>query len=234
MAESEGAVKILAVADKVVDLIYGPNIGKYFADVELVLACGDLPYDYLEYIVTMLCVPLFFVRGNHDREWQHTAEGIVPAYPEGCVDLHRRVVAHRGLLLAGLEGSQRYKPGPYQYSEPEARWLLWSLWPRLLVNRLRTGRYLDVLVTHAPPRGIHDQPDRCHLGFQALVRFMERVRPRYLIHGHVHLYGHHQRWRSTYRDTEVINAFGYRLLEVSVPGQRPDSGRRGAQWGQGG
>lgn len=210
-------MRILVVADKVSELVYGPSIHKYFGDVELVLSCGDLPYDYLEYVVTLLGVPLLFVRGNHDRQWVQTEEGIQPALPQGCVDLHGRVVEVKGLLIAGLEGSQRYKPGPYQHTEREMRWYIRRLWPRLVLNRLRTGRYLDILVTHAPPRGIHDQADLCHQGFRSLVDFMDRFAPRYLVHGHVHLYGRDTRWRSTYRQTEVINAFGYRVLDVEVP-----------------
>jgi len=213
-------LKILVVADKVAELVHGPYIRKYFGDVELVLSCGDLPYDYLEYIVTMLGVPLLFVRGNHDREWVQTAQGVVPASPGGCVDADLRVVECGGLLIAGLQGSQRYKPGPYQYSDSEMAWRSMALWPALLRNRLRYGRYLDILITHAAPRGIHDQPDLCHRGFRSLVRFMDRFKPRYLIHGHIHLYGRDQPWRSIYRGTEVINAFGYRVVEVEAPGKQ--------------
>ncbi len=211
-------MKILAIADKVAELIYGPHIRKYFGDVDLVLACGDLPYDYLEYIVTMLTVPLYYVHGNHDRQWEQTLDGLVPAEPSGCINLDCRVVQHRGLWIAGLEGSRRYKPGPYQYSDREVALRSLALWPRLLATRLRHGRYLDILVTHAPPRGIHDQEDLCHQGFRSLLRFMERFRPRYLIHGHVHLYGANSRWRSSYQTTEVLNVYGYRVIDVSVPG----------------
>jgi Icc-related predicted phosphoesterase len=210
-------LRILAVADKVAELVYGPSIRKYFGDVELVLSCGDLPYEYLEYIVTMLSVPLFFVHGNHDRQWKQTERGIEPAYPGGCVDLHGRVVAYGGLLIAGLEGSLRYKPGPYQATDWEMAWQIRRMWPRLLFNRLYAGRYLDILLTHAPPRGVNDREDPCHRGFGSLVRFMDRFAPRYLIHGHVHLYGHSEPWRATYGNTEVLNAFGYRVIEVSVP-----------------
>ena len=218
--ETRLSVKILAVADQVVELLCGPGVGQRFGDVDLVVSCGDLPYDYLEYLVTLLNVPVFFVRGNHDARWKHGLEGQVPVCPQGCQDLHQRVVRHRGLLLAGLEGSHRYKPGPFQYTDWEMGWNVAGLWPALLWNRLRWGRYLDVLVTHAPPRGVHDQPDACHQGFQSLVRFMEWFRPRYLIHGHIHLYGSHQPWRTVYRDTEVVNAYGYRVIELTVPAKR--------------
>jgi Icc-related predicted phosphoesterase len=218
--ERKEPLKILAVADKVHELVYGASIRKYFGDVDVVLSCGDLPYDYLEYIVTMLMVPVFFVRGNHDREWEHTTEGLRAAYPGGCVDLHGRVLSHKGLLLAGLEGSQRYRPGPYQYTDAEVMRQIVRMWPRLWLNRLRTGRYVDILLTHSAPFGIGDQPDLCHRGFRSLVSFMDRFKPRYLIHGHIHLYGHNQPWRGVYRETQVLNAFGYRVIEVEVPERR--------------
>jgi Icc-related predicted phosphoesterase len=91
---------------------------------------------------------------------------------------------------------------------------VWSLTPWLVLNRLLYGRYLDILITHAPPFGIHDRPDVCHRGFRAFVTFMERFRPRYLIHGHVHVYHPHQEVETPYRDTQVINTYGYRTLEI--------------------
>ena len=213
-------MKILAVADKVAELVYGPNIRKYFGDVDLVISCGDLPYDYLEYIVTMLGVPVYFVHGNHDREAEYTPQGIIPAAPGGCVNLDGQVLRYKGLSLAGLEGSMRYRPGPFQYSEWQMRLRVAGMAGRLWWNRLRTGRFLDVLVTHAPPCGIHDRQDLCHRGFRSLLRFVERYRPRYLIHGHIHLYGHNEPWRTTYRDTLVLNAYGYRVLDIEVPATR--------------
>ncbi len=211
-------MKVLAVADRVSELVYGPGIRTHFGDVDLVISCGDLPYEYLEYIVTLLAVPLLFVHGNHDPAWRESEAGVEPASPGGCIDLHGRGVAHKGLLVAGLEGSPRYKPGPYQYSERGMAWQARRLWPRLLLNRVRYGRYLDVLVTHAPPFGIHDAGDPCHVGFRSLLRFLDRFRPRYLMHGHVHLCGCGAPWRTEYRETCVINVYGYRELEIDVPG----------------
>jgi Icc-related predicted phosphoesterase len=86
--------------------------------------------------------------------------------------------------------------------------------PSLIWNRLFYGRYLDILITHAPPQGIHDQPDRCHQGFRAFVTLMERFRPRYLIHGHVHVYSPMETIETVYKDTTVINTYGYRILEI--------------------
>jgi Icc-related predicted phosphoesterase len=86
--------------------------------------------------------------------------------------------------------------------------------PALALNRLRYGRCLDILVTHAPPEGIHDLTDPCHRGFHAFRTFMERFRPRFLVHGHVHVYNPQQTTETRYRDTMVINAYGYRTFEV--------------------
>ena len=105
----------------------------------------------------------------------------------------------------------------YQYTEFQMRQRVLSLAPRLLWNRLWQGRYLDILVTHAPPCGIHDQEDLCHTGFKSFIWLMDWVSPRYLLHGHVHLYLPNQRSRSVYITTEILNTYGYKLLEVDVP-----------------
>jgi hypothetical protein len=210
-------MKILTISDKVDELIYSPAIKHHFGDVDLVLGCGDLPHYYLEFIVTMLGGPLFYVIGNHGNavrgrygsrgEWE---------YPGGCENIDGHVIRYRKLLLAGLEGSMRYNNSPdFQYTEREMAWKVWQLVPTLLLNKLLYGRYLDILITHAPPLGVHDKPDRCHQGFRAYVTFMERFRPRYLIHGHVHVYSPLEQTDSVFQDTRVINTYGYRTLEIA-------------------
>ena len=97
---------------------------------------------------------------------------------------------------------------------------VWRLMPSLLMNRIRYGRYLDILITHAPPEGIHDRTDRCHQGFRAFVTFMQRFRPRYLIHGHVHVYSPNDPVETVYQDTTVLNTYGYRMLEIEEDGLR--------------
>jgi len=209
-------MKILTVSDKVDELLYSPAIKRLGADVDLVLGCGDLPAYYLEFIVTMLGGPLFYVIGNHGNAVRQ--QHLPPhqwEYPGGCENIDGRVVLYRGLLIAGLEGSMRYNANPYfQYTEREMAQKVWKLVPSLLLNRLRYGRYLDILITHAPPQGIHDRTDRCHQGFRAFTAFMERFRPRYLIHGHVHLYGPSDPAETVYLDTTVVNTYGYRMLEI--------------------
>lgn len=206
-------MKILAVSDHVVESVYSSHIRKRFGDVDMVLSCGDLPYSYMEYIVSMLNVPCFFVHGNHDHP-EYTADGRTLIEPGGWTNLDGQTVQDKGLLLAGLEGSMRYKPNaPFQYTESEMAYKVWCLAPALLMNRMLHGRYLDILITHSPPFGIHDGEDLPHRGFKALLWFMERFRPRYLLHGHKHVYGP-ETWRTRYLDTEVINVYPLRAIEL--------------------
>jgi len=208
-------MKILSVSDVVVDLIQSPDIAQRFSDVDLVLGCGDLPFEYMEYITTMLGRTLYFVYGNHAHHTRIVADGTIRHHePEGCINVHRRVTNHKGLLIGGLEGSMRYREGEHQYTQGEMSRLAASMAPRLWLNRWRYGRAIDILITHAPPYGIHDGADLCHQGFRALLTFMDRYRPRYLIHGHTHLYRQDARRVTRYGDTIVLNTYGYQVIEI--------------------
>jgi len=205
-------VKILALSDRVVDAVYSPRIRERFGDVDLLLSCGDLPYSYLEYVVTMLPLPAFYVHGNHDKP-ECTASGKTLTEPGGWTNLDGHVAKVGSLLLAGLGGSLRYRPGtPYQYTETEMKLKTLRLLPRLWLNRLRYGRYLDILITHAPPWGIHDGEDLPHRGFRVFLRLMERFRPGYLLHGHKHVY-RPQATRTTYGATTVVNVYPCAVIE---------------------
>jgi Icc-related predicted phosphoesterase len=213
-------VNILAVSDRVVEGIYSSHICERFGDVGMVLSCGDLSYSYLEYIVTMLNVPCLFVHGNHDQP-MHMADGRTLTKPGGWVNLDGRSVEVEGILLAGLEGSIRYKPrAPFQYTDSEMAYKIWRLTPALLMNRVFHGRYLDILVTHSPPFGIHDGDDLPHRGFKAFLWLMARFRPRYLLHGHKHVYGTEPP-RTRYRNTEIINVYPFRMIEYEAQRQEP-------------
>lgn len=214
-------MQFLTVSDEVVPHIYSLNVKERFGSVECALACGDLPYYYLEFIVTMLDVPCFYIHGNHDGV-EYTDGGEEISEPRGCVSLEGRSVCHDGLILAGLGGSIRYNnDSGAQYTETEMMFRVWRMTPRLLFNRRRYGRYLDILLTHAPPLDIHNGPDRPHRGFQAFLHFMDRFTPSYLIHGHIHRsYGFSAVTETRYRQTMVLNTAGYRLLSI-------DSAREG-------
>jgi Icc-related predicted phosphoesterase len=210
-------VKILALSDEVVESLYRPEVKDRFGDVDVILACGDLPYFYLEFMLTMLGKPLYYVHGNHDKPRQYLSDGRIIDRAEGCEPIEDRVaqvsVAKGQLLVAGLGGSIRYNPGPHQYTQAEMAARALRLTPALLANRVRHGRYLDVLITHAPPRHIHETGDRAHVGFEAFCRLMDQFHPRFLLHGHAHVYRNDAVTATRYKETQVLNVYPYRVIE---------------------
>jgi len=209
--------RVLAVSDKVEPRLYGPSVTKIARDVDFIVGCGDLPYYYLEYIVSMLNKPLYYVHGNHDRP-EHRSNRTIIKEPQGGINLHARVMAIDGLLAMGLEGSHRYNRNTsYQYTQTEMWGIIVKMMPALLTNRILFGRYVDVLITHSPPFGIHDAADRPHIGFKSFLSFMRWFKPRYLLHGHQHVYRDTEITRSRYAQTEIINVYPWRLLDLEFP-----------------
>ncbi len=210
-------MKILALSDQVVELIYSPRVKDRFGDVKLVLGCGDLPAYYLEYVVSTLNVPFLHVPGNHDLPTSGPGWVCQPRaeLPLDCGNLDGRIVEEQGLLLAGLGGSVRYRPdGDHQYTQAEMRRRALALAPRLWMNRVRHGRALDLLITHSPPQGIHDGMDPAHVGFAAFNRFIARFRPRYLLHGHSHVWRRDTIVTTQVGATTVVNVCPYRVIEI--------------------
>ena len=206
MSERAG-VRILAVSDEVATTLHNPNLKDTVGSPDLLLGCGDLPYSYMEYIVTHVEVRhAYYVHGNHDQA-QQVARNVVLANPGGWSNIDGRVVHIRehDLLIAGLEGSILYRPNAaFQYTEHQMFWRALKLVPRLLINRVLHGRYLDVFIAHSPARGIHDQPEGAHRGFRAFRTLLRRFRPRLFLHGHNHRYGLDE-WRTPFEETDVVN-----------------------------
>jgi Icc-related predicted phosphoesterase len=210
--------KALVVSDVVSEVLYTPEVRTIASGVELILSCGDLPAAYLEYIVTMLDLPLFYVPGNHDRP-TYRADGRLVEGPEGGRPLDGRVEVFRGadgqdVVLAGLGGSMFYGGTTNQYTERQMWGRMLRMAPALWRVRLRRGRAVDVFVTHAAPFGIHDGADPSHHGFRSFLSFMRRYRPGLMVHGHVHpSYGYDTKPRC-YGATLVRSVYGYALMEV--------------------
>lgn len=205
-------VKILFVSDTVMpQLESAVNLRRQYSAVELLVSCGDMPSVYLEFITSVLNVPLFYVRGNHDDSYKEK--------PPGGEDLHARLIEFGGLSFYGLEGSIRYNNSPVQYTDGEMGRLVLGAAPRLRLRRMRYGHGVDVLVTHSPAKGIHDAEDRPHHGFKALLRFMDWYHPRYMVHGHVHTYDRRVVTRSRYSETDIININPWTILDIKPMGQ---------------
>jgi Icc-related predicted phosphoesterase len=204
--------KVLAVSDQVVERIYSLAANGHFQNVDLILGCGDLPYTYLEYLVSILNVPLYYVPGNHDPTYlPHRPL----TYAEGGSNLDLKTASAKGLLLAGLGGSVRYRPdGVNQYTQKQAYYRAYILILRLLGNRMY-GRKLDILITHSPPFGIHDEESLAHQGLKALNLLIRVAQPRYHFHGHTHFYRNNLEDSITQVGrTTIMNIFPYKVIEI--------------------
>ncbi|MDR1173908.1 MAG: metallophosphoesterase [Treponema sp.] len=221
-------MKILCISDQIDPLVYSNTIKERFGDVDIVLAAGDLPMDYLDFIVSSLNKPMLFVFGNHHaEELRYYRKRESPSFnsSDGMEDIHEirgsgashigsRIKIQDGLIFMGLGGSIRYNSGENQYSDFQMYLEIIKKLPRLLFNRVFRGRYLDILLTHASPKGIHDKEDRCHQGFKAFIWFMKVFRPAYLIHGHIHLYDLRDIRVTKFQDTMIINAFSHYVIDT--------------------
>lgn len=187
-------MRILAIADEECTALWEGYIPGRLKEYDLILSSGDLNASYLSFLVTMARCPVLYVHGNHDI-------GYVTRPPEGCDCIDGKLVNYRGLRILGLGGCRMYHPGEHQYTDAEMRKRI-----RKLKKEIRKAGGVDIVVTHAPPRGVGDGEDPAHLGFESLLELIDEYHPKYLLHGHVHLrYGSDRQRERTYGGTQVIN-----------------------------
>ena len=196
-------MKILAVSDEECLAFWDYYIPGRLSEYDLILSCGDLKAEYLSFLVTMARCPVLYVHGNHDVSYEKNP-------PEGCDCIEDRLVVYNGVRILGLGGCRRYHPGPHQYTEREMRLRI-----ARLRGALRRSGGVDIVVTHAPVQGVGDGEDPAHRGFQALLKLVEEYKPKYLLHGHVHLtYSPDKTRIRQCQDTQVINATERYVLEI--------------------
>ena len=224
-------LKILCISDVVSELVYSKQIKARYSDVDCVISAGDVPMPYLGFIASSLNVPLLFVFGNHNlkryRQFnKKETHDILPPFSNlttedtefmprtfGVTYLRGSIEKVGGLLIGGLGGSHNYNNGPNQYTEFGMALRIIKMVPRLVWNKIVHGTFIDILVTHAAPRGINDLNDPCHQGFKCFLGFMRLFKPRYLLHGHIHLYDTSVQRKARYIDTEVINVYSHYILQ---------------------
>ncbi len=214
-------MKILLVADREEKALWDfwtQKTAERLSDVSLILSAGDLSASYLEFLVTMLNVPLVYVRGNHDGAYDKRP-------PEGCIDADGRIVEVRcggrtsgeRLRIMGLGGSMRYKKGaPDMYTEGEMTLRLAGLSRVFIMNKLTGRSGFDILLTHAPCKGYGDMEDLPHQGFACFNEVLNRNHPA------LHCYGHvHKEYSAGFErkiihpsGTTLINACGYYIYDL--------------------
>ncbi len=208
-------MKLLLISDRECEYLWDYYQPGRLSDIDLILSCGDLSAHYLSFLVTMGAVPLLYVHGNHDKSYLRTP-------PEGCECIEDKLVTFNGLRILGLGGSIQYNGGPFQYTEAQMerriRRLRFALW--------RAGG-VDIVIAHNPAQGYGDGDDRAHRGFACMLDLIDRYRPRYFVHGHVHASYVANLVRERERGgTTIINAYERYLLELpengAARGKRPE------------
>lgn len=196
-------MKILLLADEESKSLWDYFDKSKLEGVDLIISCGDLSPHYLSFLATFTHAPVLYVHGNHDDCYAETP-------PEGCICIEDSIYSFQGIRILGLGGSMRYKPGTHQYTQSAMNHRILKLWPRLLRHR-----GFDILVTHAPAYDFHDGDDLPHTGFKAFNRLLEKYRPAYFVHGHVHEnYGGNFKRVSAFGETTVVNAYEKYLIEL--------------------
>lgn len=198
-------MKILAIADHESPLLWDYFEKSYLEGIDLILSCGDLKPQYLSFLATFTQAPVLYVHGNHDDRYEETP-------PDGCICIEDKIYVHEGVRILGLGGSMRYKPGEHQYTQSEMRWRVRRLWWSL---KFRKG--FDILLTHSPAYQFNDGDDLPHRGFEVFRTLLDKYKPAFFVHGHVHLnYGRKYSRLSAYNDTQVINAYEKYIFEINL------------------
>ncbi|MEK7611122.1 MAG: metallophosphoesterase [Patescibacteria group bacterium] len=155
-------MKILHYSDK-----SSPNLLSLYERADIFVTTGDLHYlDFCGLGERTNKKPAFGVYGNHDSGRYFESIGIT--------DLHNRVVEYRGLKWGGFQGCLRYKQADSpMFSESEAC-IFADNFP-----------YVDVLLLHAGPKGMLDDPsDQPHTGSEGIRRYVLEKKPKVVFLGH--------------------------------------------------
>ncbi len=194
-------MRILAVSDVESPYYYDHYAEGKLSGFDLIIACGDLREGYLEFLISMANCPLVYVHGNHDDFKRN---------PDGCVCIDDDIFVINGMRILGLGGSYRYKNGKYMYTERQMKLRVFKLIPKLI---RRKG--FDILVTHAPARHLNDFDTLTHRGFECFNQLIDKYKPKYFLHGHIHRnYGSFIPQKTEHGETTVINACGHCIIEI--------------------
>ena len=211
-------MRILAISDEPSQKLWGERCREALAGVDLILSAGDLPSSYLSFLTCFTNAPVIYVHGNHDDHYAQKP-------PEGCLSADGKILLVKGVRILGLGGSYRYRPDcTHMYTEKEMASRIASL-----RRRIRSAGGFDILLTHAPIRGLGDQEDLCHRGFDCFGPLLDQYRPAVMVHGHIHQSytgGQFQR-RREWNGVPVINASTYYEFDLPETPDRREPSRRG-------
>jgi Icc-related predicted phosphoesterase len=208
-------VKFLCVAGQIDPYIFNYHVKEHFGGIDAALCAGGVPLEYIDFIASALEKPVFFVPGSHHFYAEDNEEPKATNAGFRCLRLD---TGGGAVLIAGASGSVRRNGRVLQYTDSALRRRLAALYPALLANKLRYGRYLDIFLTHAPPAGVNDHPGSP--GFPCFRGFIERFSPAFHVHGRIRIFDPKEARVTLHKKTAVVNASGYQVLEFPPAFQR--------------
>lgn len=172
------------------------NIAEFVGlnDIELIITLGDLTREDVLQLAHISTIPKIGVYGNHD------SGNYMPEL--GIWDMHLKTWDFHGLKFGGFQGSVRYKDNPeaIMYTQAEAQQML-AGFPKV-----------DVFISHCPPRGINDEPEIAHQGFDALRAYLDAEQPKVWLHGHT--YPTEETIVKRHGPTRVEYVYEYKMLDL--------------------
>ena len=192
--------KILCVSD--IDILSNMNIESMknkFRDIDFIISAGDVSNKYIDFLVSTLDKDLIYVNGNHVYHKDHPITF--------AKNIDGKFLKFKGLRILGLDGSKVYSFKEHQYTE-------FSMTCKVLKNIFHLLRAKDLVLTHAPLKGIHDEEERVHQGFKVFHKVIKWAKPKLWVHGHVHLHNYLEVQETKIEETKIVNVFGYKVLEV--------------------
>jgi Icc-related predicted phosphoesterase len=204
-------MKLLCVAEHIDSFVFSKLIKTRFPDIDAVLCAGDVPLEYIDYLAAAFERPVLCVAGNHHFYTETEQTPKAQAVDFCCV---KKTIATKTVLIAGASGSFRHNDNPAQYTDGQMFLRLLALTPFLLLNKARYGRYLDIFLTHIPPRNVNDFEESAFRGFPCYKWFIERFKPKFHVHGHIHLYNEKDPRVTRHNETLVVNACGHYVIEM--------------------
>lgn len=145
------------------------------------------------------------VYGNHCTRDYMPQHGITDLVGDRATPARHgtlRVPGQRPISMLAVQGCVRYKPDREDVLFTQKQYAA-------AIDPLPAA---ELVITHCPPEGINDGEDSSHLGIAALRRWMDRHRPRWLLHGHTY----DNPPRSVHGGTDVLYVYGWAVVDLAV------------------
>ena len=203
-------MKILIVADEECSALWDYYTPGKLREFDLILSAGDLKAEYLSFLVTVARCPLMYIHGNHDGYYAQEP-------PEGCDCIDDKLVVYKGLRILGLGGCRKYSSDVHQYTERQMQKRI-----QKMKKAIQLAGGVDIVLTHSAPCGIGDAEDLAHKGFEAFLELIDTYKPKYFLHGHMHMnYVTGLARQEEYHGTQIINCCERYVLEMDTPEPEP-------------